>query len=54
MCAVEQGWGSKGWERGYNGDLQVRRCRDGDTGRGVIRQGWNSGTGSMENGAGLL
>ena len=28
--------GGKGRELGYNGDLQVRRYRDEDTGRGII------------------
>ena len=43
--------GGKGQELGYNGDLPVRRYRDGDTGRGVIHQGQNSSTESEENDA---
>ena len=31
-----QGWGGKGQEMGYNGDLPVKRYEDGDTGRGAI------------------
>ena len=30
------GVGGKGQELGYNGDLLVRRYRDGDVGRGAI------------------
>ena len=47
----EQGQGSKGRKLGYNGDLQIRRYRDRDMGRGMIHRGQNSGTESMENGA---
>ena len=36
MCSRTR-LGGKGQELGYNGDLLVRRYRDGDTGRGVIR-----------------
>ena len=47
----EQGWDSKGQKLGYNVDLQERRYRDKDTGRGAICQGWSSSMESVENGA---
>ena len=50
MCSGTR-LGGKGQELGYNGDLPVRRYRDGDMGRGVIHRGWNSSIESKGNGA---
>ena len=50
MCSRTR-LGGKGPELGHNGDLPLRRDRDGDTGRGIICQGRNSGMESKGNGA---
>ena len=36
VCAVGTGVNDKGQELGYNGDLPVRRYRDGDVSRGTV------------------
>ena len=43
--------GGQGWELDYNGDLPVRRYRQGDTDRGIIHQGWKFGMESEGNSA---